>query len=269
MESVYKYRRTGRYTGGFRGISASGGMLNRYAFGGARAGAYTYRSRYPRYGMRSRYGRRTGAGYTRRVGLYGRFGTGRSNNAQIEKKFYDTPLSLPASTGVTSTTQATGQIAVGIAQGTSASTRIGQKIIIKSIQVKLNATLAAGATDTDIVHVYLVQDTQTNGVQATYADVFDTSGDIGSEMRNMANSNRFKILKHFTFRLNADAGVAAAFGGDYQQDECFIKCNIPIMYNSNAGAITEIKTNSLFLLHGSNAGVATVTGNARLRYTDR
>ena len=71
------------------------------------------------------------------------------------------------------------------------------------------------------------------------------------------------------FRLSADAGVAAAFGGDYLQDECYIKCNIPIQYNSTAGAIAEVRSNNIFMLYGSIAGISTIAGNARIRYTDR
>jgi len=92
---------------------------------------------------RRRY-RTSGRGYTRRVGMYGRFGTGRSRGAQIEKKFWDTALVLGASAGVASVSQVTGQLNRGLAQGTSANTRIGQKIVIKSIQVKGTVTLAAG-----------------------------------------------------------------------------------------------------------------------------
>lgn len=200
---------------------------------------------------------------------YGRFGSGRGQGAQIEKKFYDTALTLAGSGGAASSTNGNGQLLVGMAQGTTASTRIGQKIVVKSIQIKLGFTLAAGAVDTDIHHVYLVQDTQCNGTQAAIADVFINSGDMGLEMRTMENGARFKILKHFVVRLNADAGVAAAFGGDYQQEECFIKTNIPVTYNAAAGAIAEIKTNHLFLVYGSSNGTATVAGNARIRYTDR
>jgi len=201
--------------------------------------------------------------------MYGRFGTGRSNNAQIEKKFYDTTLALPAGGLQASVSQATGQINLTMAQGTGASARIGQKIIIKSIQVKLTATLPAGAVDADTMHVWLIQDSQCNGANAASTTVFDNVGPVGSQLRNIENGQRFRILKHFVFNLNADAGVAAAFGGDEQQQECFIKCNIPIVYNGAAGAIAEIRSNNLFMVWGSTLVTATVAGRARIRYTDQ
>lgn len=219
-------------------------------------------------GRRGYGGRRVGAGYTRRVGMYGRFGTGRGNNAQVEKKFYDTVLALGATAGLASTTQATGAVNLTLPQNTTANGRIGQKIVIKSIQMKLSFGLAAGATDNDLYHFYLVQDTQANGALPAMSDMFD-GGTIGLAMRNIANGNRFKILKHIHVRLNADAGVAAAFGGDAQQQDFFMKCNIPISYNSTLGAVTEIRSNNLFIIYGSANGVATASGVCRIRYTDR
>lgn len=237
------------------------------AIGGGRASYNPARRGYGRGAYRRRVN--VGPGYTRRVGMYGRFGTGRSNNAQIEKKYYDTTLVLGASAGVASVSQATGALNLTIPNNTQVGGRVGSKIVIKSIQLKLNAVLAAGATDTDILHIYLVQDTQANGALPAIADVFTAGPVIGTQLRNVENSMRFKILKHFVFNLSADAGVAAAFGGDTQQQECYIKCNIPIYYNGTAGAIGEIRSNNLFMIYGSNVAVATSGGAARLRYTDR
>lgn len=251
-------------------VRAMGRNVGPYNWGGRNWAGLRYRSGRPSLMGRRYPGRYSGAGFTRRVGMYGRFGTGRQQNAQIERKFYDTTLVLGASTGVASTTQATGAINLTLPQNTSANGRIGQKIIVKSIQVKFRATLAAGATDNDHLHIWLIQDTQANGALPAIGDVFDAGGGIiGTQLRNIANGNRFKILNHTEFDLNADAGVAAAFGGDVQQKDYFIKCNIPLTYNSTAGAIGEIRSNNLFMVYGSPNGVATTDGVARIRYTDR
>lgn len=235
----------------------------------ARFGPSVRRQTMRRAGTLGRYPLRRGSGYTRRVGMYGRFGTGRSNNAQIEKKFFDTSIGLPAGGNAVSASNSQGAILVGIAQGTGASQRIGQKIIVKSIQLKLQAVLASGAVDADIMHVYLWQDTQTNGAYPALTDIYANSGPIGTNLRTMEESARFKLLKHFVFQLNSDAGVATAFGGDIRQDECYLKCNIPIVFNSSTGAIGEIKSNNLIMTFGSSNSTATVSGNARVRYTDR
>jgi len=201
--------------------------------------------------------------------MYGRFGTGRSQNAQIEKKFWDTALVLGASVGIASVSQVTGALNRGLAQGTNANQRIGQRIVIKSIQVKGTVTLPAGGTDTDLWDCWLIQDSQANGAGAAIADFFQAGGNLRDQLREMANGQRFKVLKHWAIDLNADAGVAAAFGGDIQHFECFLKCNIPIVYNGAAGGIAEIRSNNLLMIYGSSAGVATAAGNARIRFTDR
>lgn len=265
MESVYKYRRTGRYTGGFRGISASGGMVNSYAFGGARGGGYSYpsfrksrRSAYSRTG----YGR---SGYTRRSGFYGRFGTGRGRRAQIEKKFWDvsTPFTMDTTPEVVTSLNL-------IPQGASQSQRVGYKCVIKSIQWRMVASLPAGANGSDDVWLWIVQDTQTNGALAAASDVW-TGNVAGTMLRNIMNGDRFKVLAKIKICLDAGAGVAGAFDGDVESVEGFLKVNIPLVFNGATGAITEVKSNGLLLFAGSNVtdDVITVVGNIRLRYTDQ
>jgi len=237
-------------------------------FAGARGG-YSRRG-YIRAYSRPRYRSPFTPGYNRRVGMYGRFGTGRGFGPQVEKKFFDTTLAFAAGSGAWCNSNATGALVVGLAQGTAANQRIGGKIIIKSIQIKLKFVLAPGAQDDDNFHVYLIQDTQANGA---YPDAngsyFDAGGGaIGTQLRTLMNANRYRLLKHMVVNLNSEAGVATAFSGDDKQDDCFIKCNIPIWFNSNTGAITEIRSNNILIYYGSTASTATVAGVARVRYTD-
>lgn len=245
-------------------------LAERRAFSGRAVGYPTVRRRLS-YGRR----RRSGIpgvipGYTRRVGMYGRFG-GPGRRGQVEQKFFDTILTMVPSGTVASTTNATGGINVGIAQGFRAVDRIGSKIIIKSVQMKLACSMGPGVTSGDMCHFYLIQDTQANGAYPVAADVFTQIGAVsaGLHMRNIENGARFKVLKHMTFKLNSDAGVAGAFDGDYQQQDIFIKCNIPVSYSSTTGAITEIKSNNLFVVRGSTGAVAGFDGVCRIRYTDQ
>jgi len=144
-------------------------------------------------------------GFTRRVGNYGRYGiTGRRGRAP-EQKYQDVVLTLAASTGSASATLATGCI-TQVGTGTDVNQRIGRKILVKSIQIKGDVSLGAGATPQDVFHIYVVQDTQANGAYATISDVFNTAGTyIGHAMRNLANSSRFKILAHRFVDMDANA----------------------------------------------------------------
>jgi len=243
----------------------------RYYGSYAAAGPYAYnplRSRYRSARDGSRYGRRTGryrTGRTRRAGYFGRFGTGRGRRAQIEKKFLDTPFAGTVDT----TFEPIGSI-TNIAQGATQSQRVGYKCIVKSIQWRCNWTLPAGASGNDDVFMYIVQDTQTNGAQAITTDIW-TNTVASTALRNIQNGDRFKILHKEKISLNANAGVAAAFDGDFQATEGFIKCNIPLVFSGATGVITEQKTNSIGVYLGSSLTDDVVQYNVstRIRYTDQ
>jgi len=227
------------------------------AWSGRRRSAASYRKPYK------------GNGSTRRAGYYGRFGTSSRKSARApELKFFDTAVNF--SYDLTAEVPATGQLLL-IPAGTSESTRIGRKILLKSIQVKCMNTLVAGTTAQDQVDFYLVQDTQCNGAAAAWGDVF-TGTVAGLGLRNMANSSRFKVLYHHQAKLLSGAGVAGAYSGDHEFFETFIKCNIPIEFASGAGgAVTDLKSNNLFIMAGDVTladDTTTCVGNVRVKYTD-
>lgn len=207
------------------------------------------------------------SGSTRISGYYGRYNNG--DNGLNERKFFDTTISFLA--------DATGEVPVSgqlnlIPQGTTESTRIGRKCCIKSIHFRGNQiyTPAADTVGCVTTYVYLVLDKQCNGAAAAVTDVL-TSASMPIAMVNMANSERFVILKRWVHKHQAGAGVQAAFGRDIQIMEFYHKCNLPLEFSSTMGAITEIKSNNLFLLAGSDASgddAVTVNGTVRLRYSD-
>ena len=226
--------------------------------------------------------RRTGSvpsryrGRFRRSGYYGRYTRGAQysrvrRGLQIEKKFFDTSNTwlFDATTEV----PATGQLNL-IPQGVTESTRVGRKCQIKSIQVKGTATYIPGTDTIGSVNVwlYLIKDSQANGAAAAVTDVF-TGTDSSRMMVNLANSERFRIVRKWMFKLQAGAGVAGAFGRDEISIDEYIKLNMPVEFSSTTGAITEIKSNNLFFIAGSDATGATDdevawAGTTRVRFTD-
>lgn len=204
------------------------------------------------------------AGYSRTGGYYGRFG-----GSGGELKFFDTALSFNYDT--TGEVPATGQLVL-IPQGVTESTRVGRKCVIKSIQMRGFLTYSPGAAADAFVGVvmYLVQDTQCNGAAATVTDVL-TSNALGTALRNIANSERFKILKSWRWVFNATAGVSTAYDGQKKNFEYYKTCSIPLEFSSTTGAITELRSNNLFLLAGSDGGgddLVSMTGNCRVRFSD-
>ncbi len=202
-------------------------------------------------------------GKDRVSGFYGRY-----SGPNMERKFFDTALSF--SYDQTGEVPATGQLNL-IPQGVTESTRIGRKAFIKSVQIraKLLYTPGASAIGTDNTDLYLVLDKQANGAAAAITDVFE-SATIQTAMLNLANSGRFVILRHWPVVFASQAGVSGAYARQAKQLNFFKSCNIPIEFSSTTGAITEIRSNNLFLCAGSGTedDLVSVSGTCRLRYTD-
>lgn len=196
-------------------------------------------------------------------GFYGRF-TGRN----AENKFFDTALSFGFDN--TGEVPATGQLAL-IPQGVTESTRVGRKCVIKSIQLRgqLTYTPGASAGGACVGYMYLVWDKQCNGAAAAMTDVL-TSAAGPTGLINLANSERFVVLRRWHVPFNSSAGVTTAYATRAVPIDYFKKCNIPIEFSSTTGAITEIKSNNLFLLAQSSIedDLIAMSGAVRLRFSD-
>lgn len=204
-------------------------------------------------------------GYDRKSGYYGRF-----SGPQGELKFFDTALSF--NIDATAEIPATGQLCL-VPQGVTESTRVGRKCTIKSIQINASMNMSPGAAATcdPLVTLVLVQDTQTNGAACTPGDVYDLGATgLQGSLRNIENGERFKILKRWDIRMTPNAGVSAAYNQVIKKWDFYKKCQIPLEFSSTTGAITELKTNNVFLLAGALGGddLTNIVGLARIRFSD-
>lgn len=205
-------------------------------------------------------------GVTRTGGAYNRYRGAKNPNAP-ELKYFDTALNF--SFDATGEVPATGQLSL-IPQGDTATTRDGRQATIKSVQIRarLDFVPAAGATAQTTTTMYLVLDKQCNGAAAAVTDVFVQNA-LTVAMLNLDNSDRFIILKKWSHTWGATAGATTAYNNSVKRIEWYKKCNIPITWNSTTGAITEIRSNNIFLLAGADANgddLVTLTGNCRLRF---
>lgn len=211
-------------------------------------------------------------GFTRAGGFYGRYGNAARELGLIpEKKFHDVSLSfLYDTTPETASTGATGQLDL-IPQGDTQITRDGRQCTILSIEVKglITYVPAAAAIASGATFMWLILDTQTNGAQASFADVFD-GATPNVALNNLANSTRFRTLKKWVHTWNPQAGVTTAFNNHTRVIDMFKKVSIPLEFSSTTGAITELRTNHVFLAFGSaGTGIddtVSFTGVARLRF---
>jgi len=215
-------------------------------------------------------GYRTGArpqaiivpGYTRTSGSYGRYA-----GPHAELKFDDTTLSH----NIDSTAEVTTQL-LSIAQGVTEIQRIGRKCTIKSIQVKALLTFAptAAATAAGNTWIYIILDKQTNGAAAAPTDIFTTTN-VNTAMINMDNSSRFVVLKKWVHNWGSQAGVTAAYNNQVKTINWYKKCNYDIEWSGTTGAITELRSNNIFMYCGSSPlidDLVSVSGVCRVRFSD-
>ncbi len=196
-------------------------------------------------------------GYSRTGGYYG---------GAVENKFVDTQVAFGAISSV-------GQIVnlSVIAQGTTESTRIGRKCAINAIMVRIHAYIVSAANlnnGSDVMRIMIIQDKQVNGAEFGVLDVLETAN--FQSFRNLANVQRFNILKDWKIVLNASGGVGDGTTNhtvkSMVDQNCYIKRNITIEYSGPNGSITETKSNGLFILFITAHGFTAVTYRSRLRF---
>ena len=211
------------------------------------------------------------AGFQRTTGYYGRFAPAVRGGA-AELKFHDLDVDQdpPAVAG-----NIAEDSCVTIAQGTTEKTRIGRKLVIRSIGwrfviTKKVSTAAADAADE--VRVILYQDKQTNGAAATVTGILE-SADYQS-FNNLANKGRFRTLMDRMYAVNSTAGGGNGTTEDYGEnrtsDSFFKNCNIEIEYDDSStdGAITSVRSNNIGVLLLSQSAKTSFKSKMRLRFSD-
>ncbi len=204
-------------------------------------------------------------GYLRVGGYYGRYANGG------ELKFHDV--------AVTGTTVATtgdflptlGSLLV-IPQGTTESTRVGRKLVVRNILWK-GICIVEGASNIsaadDTIRIILYLDKQTNGAIATTTTILQTAGYLS--FRNLENAGRYKVLMDKSINMHGWGGSNATgeeVGRIRYPFSFYKKCSIPIEYSGTTGAIAEIRSNNLCVVVFSFKGTAAIESNLRIRFSD-
>jgi len=204
-------------------------------------------------------------GFTRTGGYYGRFRANRLLRGEL--KFLDTALAAtdPTVNGVVFPNL------VVVPQGDNQSERIGRKITLKSIWIRGNIVLTpqgAAAAATDVTRIIVVQDKQANGAAFGVTDVLTSANYLS--FKDLENESRFVILKDVQIATRSTGGVAAATLEGNNTFNWYMKCNIPIEYDSSltTGVIATQRSNSIAVLGINQGGLTTIQYNARIRYSD-
>ncbi len=227
-----------------------------------------FRLNYPPARRIPRRRRRFIRGRDRVGGFYGRF-----SKKGGELKFHD----LDIDDAAIATNGTISQVScLTIAQGTSESTRIGRKVIVKGINWRFNIKISSqtsAANTTDTVRVILYLDKQTNGATATVTGILES--DDFQSFNQLANKSRFRTLMDRTYDLvvptMADlAGPSTNTGEVVINDTFFKRCNIPIEYDNTftTGVIGTMRSNNIGVLLLSQGGHAGFDSKMRIRFAD-
>lgn len=181
-----------------------------------------------------------------------------------ELKFID--VDADSNAAFTTGAFSTGVLLNGVATGTTAITRIGRKITIKSLLIRWSIRLSSGTTGGSPVRILVVYDRQSNASAPAITDVLLL--DEFHMPNNLSNRDRFiTIFDHITDPISVQ--------GEYARSGVLYKSlNLEQMFNAgSAGTVGDISSGAIYVFVAavpSAIGVANIAVNmqSRIRFTD-
>jgi len=189
------------------------------------------------------------------------------NVGEFKSKDVEVPL---ASNQAISTT-AYAVLLNGLARGDQIDQRIGNEVLMRSIQIDgyLNAQATTGVSQ--CIRVMLVYDRQANATALALTDVLVAS-DVHSH-KKLENRHRLKIFLDGRIPI-ASAVTGDASGVNKHPFKYYRKLRHPVVFNTaNNGTVADIQTGAmwLFLIGTAAAGNtdARLCYSSRIRYQDK
>lgn len=178
-----------------------------------------------------------------------------------ELRNIDVGIALPA----VATGTGTLTLLNGVAQGTTATTRLGRRITMKSIYIRMQLQLAATTTGNCPLRLLVVYDKQTNATAPVATDILANDAVWG--LNNLGNSRRFVTLFDEVVDTIGTAGPQGVNRVLYK------KLNHAVEFNAgSAGTVGDIQTGSVYALMYANntTAVASIIGAmaCRIRFAD-
>lgn len=158
----------------------------------------------------------------------------------------------------------------GCVQGVTDSTRVGRRVLMKSVQVRARISRESASSSTiQQVRLAIVYDRQSNGAAPVFGtDVYSGGVSNVTMLRNLANGGRFQVLADEVLTVGATStDLQTGFW------EKYIRLNHPVYYNAvNGGTVADIQTGGLFFCYIGNTAAGSddvdVLWESRVRYTD-
>lgn len=160
----------------------------------------------------------------------------------------------------------------GICQGVGDDERVGRKLQVKNILLHSFITTSDNATYNSFPYrIMLVLDTQANNSGVTLTELLQDIGTSYSDFlsfQNLYHQKRFVVLKDIKGVTRQGGWNGTTFKSAHTLCNMNVKCNIPIIYNGDAGTYADLPQNNIVLV-GWAEHAATLHYNMRIRYTDK
>lgn len=183
-----------------------------------------------------------------------------------ELKFVDTSFTLtPPIGGSDFTTPGATSLVNGIANGSSAETRIGRKVTLKSILIRYSYALAATSVGGATGRLMVVYDKQSNATAPLETDILLADNFLSPN--NLSNRDRFVTLfDHITDPISVQ--------NNYTVSSTLYKAiNLEENFNAgSAGTIGDITSGAIYCLMAQTGSITIAAPQmqirCRVRYTD-
>lgn len=183
-----------------------------------------------------------------------------------EMKYFETAIS---DTAITSTWDEITPSINLVPQGTTDVTRIGTKINVKKIQIKLQIATDNNIVVDDSVRICVYLDKQANGAACTGTDIY-LQDNIRS-WRNISNAKRFKVLCDDTIDIPINAVLVSPTTVVTRLITWnkYLKVDEVIEIDNADGTITGMRSYNYGIMAVSNQATLNFTGTVRIRYFDQ
>jgi len=156
-----------------------------------------------------------------------------------------------------------------MATGADFNTRVGNRIVMKSVNLRMLFTNEAAMVSRQPIRLMLVYDRQANGAAPVITDILDSAA--MSSQKNVANRDRFLVLRDMVFDMNSFGAATAAASNVQMVKTVFVPLKgLMTTYNAGAAGVGSITTGALYLVYFSTTGAGAadidVAASTRLAY---